>query len=132
MKAAAFFLLMVGILWFLLVVGMFVTIAGIAGPPVSLAMAALYWGRMLFGPITLIAGSIWSTGRIPARKGLALTVVGCSILTGWVLYDGVALLHRQPLEAPPPYFLCSILLLLTLLSDVVVCRMCRTALRKTK
>ena len=109
---------MIGCLWALLVVWMFLTIAGVAGPPESLMLLILYWSAMLVGPFTLIIGSILSLRRIPRRRGPILVVVGCLIFTCFALYNTLAGIQRQPLQAPTPYWFFAVLLFLVVLSDM--------------
>jgi hypothetical protein len=118
MKMAAGFLLAVGCLWGLLVVWMFLTIAGVADAPESWAKVALYWGGMLAGPVALILGSVLLLRGTSLRAGAILVGVGCIILTGFALYNSITGLQRKPLQAPPPYPFYVVLLLIMIFSDV--------------
>jgi hypothetical protein len=109
---------MVGCLWSLFVFWMFLTIAGIADNPESLMMPVLFWGGTLVGPFTVIIGSVLSLRKKATRSGPILIAVGCLIFTGFALYNAIAGMHRQPLQAPTPYWFLAFLLLLTFLSDV--------------
>jgi len=122
---------MVGCLWALFVMWMFLTIAGIAGPPESTMMLVLYWAGMLVGPFTVIIGSILSLRKIPTRRGPILIAVGCLILTGLVFYSVIAGMQRQPLQAPTPYWFLAVLLLLTFLSDIAAYKIFKAALWKS-
>jgi len=121
---------MVGCLWALFVVCMLLTIAGIADPPESLVMLVSYWGGMLFGPLAVITGSVMSLRKTSTRTGPILVVVGCLIFTGFALYNTIAGMQPQPLEAPPPYALFVVLLLIVVLSDIAAFRIFRAALWK--
>ncbi len=117
MKMAAGFLMVVGCLWGLLVVWMFLTIAGVADAPESLASVAFYWGSMLVGPLMLIIGAVLLLRGTSLRPGATLVGLGCVILTGFVLYNSITGMQRKPLQASPPYFFYVGLLLIMLLSD---------------
>lgn len=117
MKMAAGFLLVVGCLWMLLVVWMFLTIAGVADAPESWAKAALYWGGMLVGPLVLIIGAVLLLRGTSLRPGALLVSLGCIIFTGFALYNSITGMQRKPLQAPPPYVLYIVLLVVMLLSD---------------
>lgn len=117
---AAGFLLVVGSLWALIVVWMFLTLAGIGDWPDSITMAimaALYWGGMLVGPLTLIIGAVLLLRGTSLRMGATVIGVGCVILTCYILYNVIVGMQRKPLQAPPPYGLFMLMLLIMLLSD---------------
>lgn len=122
MKMAAGFLLVVGCLWTLLIVWMFLTIAGVADAPESWARFALYWGSMLVGPLMLIIGAVLLLRGMSLRPGATLVGVGCAILTGFALYNSITGMQRKPLQAPPPYLFYVALLLIMLLSDAAAYR----------
>jgi hypothetical protein len=126
MKMAAGFLLVVGCLWMLLIVWMFLTIAGVADAPESWAKAALYWGGMLVGPLVLIIGAILLLRGTSLRPGALLVGLGCIIFTGFALYNSITGMQRKPLEAPPPYVLYIVLLVVMLLSDAAAYKVCKT------
>lgn len=117
MKMAAGFLLAVGCLWLLFLVWMFLTIAGVAGPPESWDRFALYWGGMLVGPSLLIIGAVLLLRGASLRPGAILVGLGCVILTGLTLYDSIVGMQRRPLQAPPPYSSYIVLLLIMLFCD---------------
>jgi hypothetical protein len=119
---------MVGCLWALFVVWLFLTIAGIADTPESLIMPVLYWGGMLVGPFTVITGSVLSLRKKPTRTGPILITVGCLIFTGFSLYNTMVGMQRQPLQAPTPYWFFVVLLVLTFLSDVAAYKIFKAAL----
>jgi len=125
MKTAAGFLLVVGCLWALLIMWMFVTLAGIAEPPGSWVKAALYWSSMLIGPLMLIIGAVLLLRNTSLRSGAILVGIGCAILTGFALYNSVIGIHREPLQAPPPYLLYFVLLLVMILSDAAAYKVYR-------
>jgi len=117
MKSLSIFLLLVGSVWTVFVVLMFFGLAGIADFDWSVC-GVLYWLAILIGPMSLIAGSclvlITGTGRF----GAVLIAIGCLSLTGEALYNSVAAIHRQPLQAPPPYSFYVLMLFVMLLADV--------------
>jgi hypothetical protein len=119
---AAGFLLVVGCLWGLLVVWMFLTIAGVADAPESWARVAVYWGSMLVGPLMLTIGAVLLLRGTFLRPGATLVGLGCMILTGFVLYNSITGMQRKPLQAPPPYLFYAALLLIMLLSDAAAYR----------
>jgi hypothetical protein len=104
---------------------MFLTIAGVAGPPESLTMLILNWGAMLVGPSALIIGSILSLRRIPTRRGPILVIVGCLIFTCFALYNTLSGIQRQPLQAPAPYSFLVVLLFVMVLSDIAAYKIFR-------
>jgi hypothetical protein len=112
------FLLLVGCVWTLFEVLMFLTIVGITDGPVSLMSVTLYWGGMLIGPLSLIVGSCLVLIRGSGRFSVILLALGCLILTGYALYNSVAAMQRQPLQAPPPYSFYIVMLIIMLLADV--------------
>jgi hypothetical protein len=131
LRIAEIFLLMVGCLWALFIVSLFLTIAGIAGPPESLMMLVLYWASMLVGPLTLIIGSMLSLRKIPSRRGPILIAVGCLLLTGFVFYNVISGMQRQPLQGPTPYGFLVALLFVVFLSDCAAYKIFRAAFSKS-
>jgi hypothetical protein len=128
MKIAAAFLLVVGCLWALFVVWMFLAIAGIADWPESITMvtmAVLYWGGMLVGPLALFIGAVLSLRGASLRPGAILIGVGCVILTCYVLYNSIVGMQHKPLQAPPPYKLYMVMLVIMLLSDAAAYKVYR-------
>ena len=117
MRMAARFLLVVGCSWMLFVVWMFLAIAGVAYAPESWVKVTLYWGGMLIGPLALIIGAVLLLRGTPLPVGAVLVAVGCITLSCFALYNSITGLQRKPLEAPPPYVLYIVLLLVALLSD---------------
>jgi hypothetical protein len=117
MKMAAYLLLIVGCLWGLFLVWMFLSIVGIADSPKSITVTVLYWCGMLIGPLTLIIGAVFLLRNTSLRSGAILVGIGCVILTGFTLYNSIAGMQRKPLEAPPAYVLYIVLLLIMLLAD---------------
>jgi hypothetical protein len=126
------FLLLVGCLWTLFVIWLFLTIAAIAGPPESLMMLVLYWASMLVGPFTVITGSMLSLRKITTRRGPILIAVGCLILTGFVFYNVISGMRRQPLQAPTPYGFLVVLLLVMFLSDIAAYKIFKAAFSKSE
>jgi hypothetical protein len=126
MKISASLLLVVGCLWALFVVWLFLTIAGIADAPKSLLTAVLYWVGMSIGPLALIFGGVLSLRGTSLRSGAILIEIGCAILTGFVLYHSIVGIQREPLQAPPPYLFYLALLLIMLLSDAAAYKIYRT------
>ncbi|SRR5258707_917352 len=125
MKISANLLLVVGCLWALFVVWLFLTIAGIADTPKSLMTTALYWCGMSIGPLTLIFGAVLLLRETSLRSGAILVGIGCAILTGFALYNSIVGIQREPLQAPPPYLFYLALLLIMLLSDAAAYKIYR-------
>jgi len=117
MKMAAGFHLAVGCLWALFMVWFLLVIGGVPDSLIGWAKAAPYWGGMLVGPVVLIIGSVLITRGTSLRLGMILSGLGCFILTCFVLYNSIAGMQRKPLEAPPPYWIYIVLLLIMIFSD---------------
>lgn len=117
MKTLSIFLLAVGCIWALFEVWLFLTLAGIS-EPVSIAAVVSYWGSMLIGPLTLMAGAVVLLRGTSPKYGVALIAIGCLILTGFALYNSVVGMQRKALQAPPLYAFYVVLLVIMLLSDV--------------
>jgi hypothetical protein len=125
MKIAASFLLAVGCLWALFVIWMFIAIAGIADRPTSITASVLYWVGMLIGPLSLATGAVLLLrGRSP-RPGAILLGIGCALFTVFALYNSITGMHREPLQAPPPYLFYGALLLVMILSDAAAYKVYR-------
>jgi small-conductance mechanosensitive channel len=117
MKLAVVFLLMVGCLWALLIVWMFLIIAGVADAPESWVRAALYWGGMFVGPFALIIGAVLLLRGASLRPGAILIGLGCLVFTGFALYNSITGMQQKPLQAQPGYVLYIVLLVVMLLAD---------------
>jgi hypothetical protein len=128
---AAVFLLVVGCLWALSVLWMFLAIAGIADMPKSLTMPALWLCGMLLGPLTVIIGSVVLLRRTSSRRGSTLVTLGCLIFTGFALHNSIAGMQRVPLQAPTPYRVFVVLLLVMLLADGAAYKIFRANLWKS-
>lgn len=125
MKISASLLLVVGCLWALFVVWLFLTIGGIADAPKSLMTTALYWFGMSIGPLMLMFGAMLSLRGTSVRSGAILVGIGCAILAGFVLYHSIVGIQREPLQAPPPYLFYVALLLIMILSDAAAYKIYR-------
>jgi hypothetical protein len=128
MKSLCICLLLVGVLWALFVVWMYLALSGIA-EPISVTRVVLYFGVLLLGPLILLVGPILVlTGRHP-KTGAILAVVGCVILTITVGYQVPSVLHdlRDPLIMRPPWGLYAVAIILTLLADAGAVQVYRLA-----
>jgi hypothetical protein len=125
MKVPAIFLLIVGCIWTLAVMWMFLSIAGIADAPESIVHVVLFWGCLLIGPAVLIIGSTFVLRGSSGRVGAALVTIGCLILTGFALYNSVVGMQRKPLQAPPVYSVYIAWLIVMLLADIAGFRLVR-------
>jgi hypothetical protein len=128
MKSSSIFLLVVGCVWTVFIVWMFFALAGIADFEWSVS-GVLYWLAMLIGPLSLIVGSCLVLIRGTGRFGAVLIAIGCLTLTGDTLYNSIAAIHRQPLQAPPPYSFYIVMLIVMLLADVAGFRVVKQLLR---
>ena len=131
MKSPSIFLLLVGCVWAVFVVLMFFGLAGIADFDWSVS-GVLYWLAMLIGPMSLIVGSCFVLITGTGRFGAVLIAIGCLSLTGEALYNSVAAIQRQPLQAPPPYSFYVLMLFVMLLADVAGFRVVTQLLRSTR
>jgi hypothetical protein len=117
MKIPGVFLLLVGCVWAIFVVWMFLTLAGIANFEWS-PSGVLYWMGMLIGPLSLIVGSALVLRDASGRLGAVLVAIGCLVLTVFAVYNSFAATQRKPLQAPPPYLFCALMLAIMLFADV--------------
>jgi hypothetical protein len=84
MKSLSTGLLLLGVIWALLVVWMFLALMGITDPIFAMRVV-LYFVVLLLGPLLLIAGPILVlSGRHP-KAGAILATVGCIIRKRLVL-----------------------------------------------
>ena len=129
MRTPAIWLLIVGCVWALFVVWLFLTIAGTAGEAESIKKVVLYWGAMLVGPLSLIIGSALVLRGSSSRAGVVLVTTSCVNTTCVALYNAVTEFLRTPhaLEPPPPYWLYIAMLLIMLVSDVAAYKIYRAA-----
>jgi hypothetical protein len=106
----------------------FLTIAGIADISESLTIPALVLCGLLIGPLIPIIGSALALGKRSSRTESILIATGCLTLTGFVAYNVIAGMHRQPLQAPTPVSFFAALLFITFLSDIAVYKLFRASL----
>ncbi|WP_263415888.1 hypothetical protein [Terriglobus albidus] len=116
MKSLSIYLLLLGIIWALLVGWMYLALSGIA-EPISMMRVVLYFGGMLIGPLVLIVGSVLVLCGTYAKPGALLALLGCVVLTIFVVYQSLQALHVEPLQVQPPYLLYVIAVVVALLSD---------------
>jgi hypothetical protein len=124
MKGPAIVLLLVGCSWAILTVWLFLAISAIS-EPASVGAVIFYYGGMLLGPAALISGSCLLLRGMSLRLGVTLTVLGCVILTGFVLYQSMVGLRPKPLEMKPSYILYAVLLTVMLVSDLAAYKIYR-------
>jgi hypothetical protein len=117
MRGSTICLLLVGCVWALFVVLTFLDFAGIANFDWSVS-GVLYWLAMLIGPLSLIVGSTLILRGRTKRFSAALVAIGCLALTGFALYNSLAAIKLQPLQAPPPYLFYILLLFIMGLTDI--------------
>lgn len=122
---AAVFLLMVGCIWVGAVAWLFAMFGGVSEPAyIGKALLATWW--LWIGPLLLIVGSVllWTSS---AKLGAALSALACLLLTIFVTYQSVTGLKVQPLQAPPSYALYVLAIILTVLSDISIVSLLRSA-----
>jgi hypothetical protein len=133
MKSLSTGLLLLGVIWALLVVWMFLALMGITDP-ISAMRVVLYFVVLLLGPLLLIAGPILVlSGRHP-KAGAILAMVGCIILTITVAYQVPSLLRdrHDPLIMKSPWGLYAVPIILTLLADAGAVQLYRLAGRPSR
>ena len=133
MKSLSTCLLLVGVVWGLFVVWMYLALSGIADP-ISVTRVVLYFVVLLLGPLLLIAGPILVlSGRHP-KAGAILAMVGCIILTITVAYQVPSVLHdlHDPLVMKSPWWLYAGPIIVTLLADVGAVQVYRLAVRPSR
>jgi hypothetical protein len=128
-KVAVTFLIAIGLGWALFVIWMLLAIAGVAGPPISIALALLYWVAVLVGPLSFILGSMFVFNSAGRSIATALIAIGCIIFTGEAFYAAFGVLHVQPLQVRPPYALYAVWFGVVVLTDVVGYRLLRGSAR---
>jgi hypothetical protein len=105
MKALAISLILVGIIWAMLMVWMYLISGIIAFLGFALA------------PVMVIVGSLIVLGGNHAKLGAIVALVGCAIVSLYIGYGITGLFHVEPLQAPPPYLLYAALGAVTLFAD---------------
>jgi hypothetical protein len=126
--AAPVFLFFVGVAWLLFVVWMLLSLAGIADPPESWALALVIWSGYFAGPVVLMFGA-GILLRFPASKiGTLSVLLGCLALTGFAVYNSVAGMQREPLQTPPAYWVYGLMLIVSVLADFAGYRLARPML----
>jgi hypothetical protein len=128
MKIPGTFLLIIGCVWAIFVLWMFLTLAAIAEFGWTLS-GILYWAGMLIGPVVLIVGSALVLRRGNRASGVILVAIGCLILTSFALYNSVVGMQQKPLQAPPPYSFYAVMFIVMLLADIAGFRVVRKLLR---
>jgi hypothetical protein len=128
MKIPSIFLLIIGCVWALFVVWMFVTLAGIAEFGWTLP-GIVHWVGMLIGPVALVVGSALVLRRGNRASSAILVAIGCLILTSFALYDSVVGMQQKPLQALPTYSFYAVMLIVMLLADIAGFRVVRQLLR---
>ena|SRR5205823_346085 len=114
MKALSVYLILVGSIWALGIIWMYL-VSGISEPMWITVIP--FAGLFLIWPLMLIVGSILVLGAWHAKAGAILTMIGCAILTVFAAYQSIQDLHVQPLQVKPPYVIDVFLALVTLLAD---------------
>jgi hypothetical protein len=71
---------------------------------------------MFAGPLMLVIGPVMLLRGL-LRPGTILVQLGCIIFTGFALYNSIMGMQRKPLQAPPPYAIYVLLLVVMIFSD---------------
>ena len=115
--AASVFLLSVGVVWLLFALWILLSIGGVADEPENWPLAIGIWSGYVVGPVILILGA-GTLLRVPSSKiGTLLVLLGCLALTGFAVYNSIAGMHREPLQAPPTYWVYGLMMIVTFLAD---------------
>lgn len=117
MRALSVYFILLGIVWAAVTLWIHLTMTGIA-EPISRASVFLYFTAMLVGPVLLIAGAVVVLSGRHGKLGAIMTLLGCAILTAYVAYGATGFFHSEPLEPKKPYDVFSVLIAITLLSDI--------------
>ena len=126
--AASVFLLSVGVVWLLFALWILLSIGGVADEPENWPLAIGIWSGYVVGPVILIFGA-GTLLRAPSSKiGTLLVLVGCVALTGFAVYNSIAGMHREPLQAPPTYWVYALMMIVTFLADFAGYRLVRPML----
>jgi hypothetical protein len=98
-RAISIFLLVVGLLWGIIVTGLFAFWGGCFGnaPPsdpvlIGKGLLSVWW--MFIGPLLMVVGSILVLKDAHSRVGTLFTLLGCGVLTVTVGYQIVQMLHN--------------------------------------
>jgi hypothetical protein len=116
MKALSVCLLLIGITW-----------TGLMGWLYLISGVIVFVG-LLLGPMTLIVGPILILAGWHTRLGAIVTLVGSAIVTIYMGYGLIGILHVEPLQVRPPYVLYASMTIITLLADAGAIWLCRLLL----
>jgi hypothetical protein len=133
-RSISIFLLVVGLLWGLIVTGLFALLGGFFGnnPPhspvlIGKALLSVWW--MFLGPLLLIVGTVCTLRGAYPRLGAIAALGGCIMLTGTMVYQLAQVAHdaADPLIAKTYglYALFAIAAVLALLADAGAVKLCR-------
>src|SRR5205807_4410263 len=113
-KLMSAYLLLVGVLWSLAIVCVWITLGSIAQPE---SVFGLLFG-LLIGPSFLLIGPFVGLALPHRRVGTIIASIGCAILSMYVAYAISTILHTAPLQTKPSYPVFVILAVGTLFADV--------------
>lgn len=122
MKTISIFMMTMGLVWDILLVWIIFVMTGIAAPSSIFYTGAYFLGQFA-GPLALIVGSTLTLARSNVRFGSILVILGCLILTLFVLYACISSLRIEPLQVKPPYLIYLMLLIITIFADVSAFRL---------
>ena len=126
MKIASLVLMLVGVLWLIVLGLVYLMMSGISTP----AIPQVFWFYVTrgLGGVLLILGSTLVLSQAWSKLGAAFLLVGCAILTYFVISLVLGLSHIEPLERKPDYLdyiLYTFFAVVALLSDWMALSLCR-------
>jgi len=97
-RSISIFLLVVGLLWGLIVIGFLALMGGFFGnnpphDPVTIGKGLLSVWWMFLGPLLLIGGAACTLRGIYQQPGAIAAVAACLMLTGMMVYQIAQVLH---------------------------------------
>jgi hypothetical protein len=134
-RSISIFLLVVGLLWGLIVTGLFALLGGFFGnnPPhdpvlISKGFLSVWW--MFIGPLLMVVGSILVLRDAHSRVGTLSALVGCLVLTVIMGYQIVQMLHNASDPLIAKWYGLDVIyavVILTLLADAGAVQLYRLA-----
>ncbi|MHB8736301.1 MAG: hypothetical protein ACYC6M_13450 [Terriglobales bacterium] len=127
MKTAAFFLISVGCLWALIIMWLEIVYAAAYGAPLSASLNLAIFCAWMLGPLALIIVPVMVLRGVPAPWGSVSIAMGCTILSGAILY--VIVPGMVSIPTSPLWWLYVALLLTMILADWAAYQLCKTRRR---
>ncbi len=133
-RPISIFLLIVGLLWGLFVLGLFALFGGFFGNapphnPILIVKGLLTAWPMFIGPLLTVVGSILILRDASPRIGALTTLAGCVVLNIAVGNDVIQTLHNlaNPLIGKQPYTFDVVMVAVALLTDVAAVKVYRSS-----